>query len=253
VGETGGKDFVVAHNSADPKAVAVALGRGAFEFQGQKCSAASRAYIPASLWPQVREYLVADLKTMQMGSTEDFRNFINAVIDEKAFDKISAYIQEAKKSDNVKVIAGGNFDKSVGYFIEPTVLEVSDPHYITMCEEIFGPVLTVYVYEDGQFEQILDLTNTTSPYALTGAIFSRDRAAIELAGDKLRHAAGNYYINDKPTGAVVGQQPFGGGRASGTNDKAGSMINLYRWLSPRTMKETLAPPTDYRYPFLSEE
>ena len=253
VGETGGKDFVVAHSSADPKAVAVALGRGAFEFQGQKCSAASRAYIPASLWPQVREYLVADLKTMQMGSTEDFRNFINAVIDEKAFDKISAYIQEAKKSDNVKVIAGGNFDKSVGYFIEPTVLEVSDPHYITMCEEIFGPVLTVYVYEDGQFEQILDLTNTTSPYALTGAIFSRDRAAIELAGDKLRHAAGNYYINDKPTGAVVGQQPFGGGRASGTNDKAGSMINLYRWLSPRTMKETLAPPTDYRYPFLSEE
>ena len=253
VGETGGKDFVVAHNSADPKALAVALGRGAFEFQGQKCSAASRAYIPASLWPQVREYLVADLKTMQMGSTEDFRNFINAVIDEKAFDKISAYIQEAKKSDKVKVIAGGNFDKSVGYFIEPAVLEVSDPNYITMCEEIFGPVLTVYVYEDDQFEQILDLTNTTSPYALTGAIFARDRSAVELANNRLRHAAGNYYITDKPTGAVVGQQPFGGGRASGTNDKAGSMINLYRWLSPRTMKETLAPPTDYRYPFLSEE
>jgi 1-pyrroline-5-carboxylate dehydrogenase len=253
VGETGGKDFVVAHSSADPKALAVALGRGAFEFQGQKCSAASRAYIPASLWPQVREYLVADLKTMQMGSTEDFRNFINAVIDEKAFDKISAYIQEAKKSDKVKVIAGGNFDKSVGYFIEPAVLEVSDPNYITMCEEIFGPVLTVYVYEDDQFEQILDLTNTTSPYALTGAIFARDRSAVELANNRLRHAAGNYYINDKPTGAVVGQQPFGGGRASGTNDKAGSMINLYRWLSPRTMKETLAPPTDYRYPFLSEE
>lgn len=253
VGETGGKDFVVAHNSADPKAVAVALGRGAFEFQGQKCSAASRAYMPASLWPQVKEYLLADLKTMQMGSTEDFRNFINAVIDEKAFDKISAYIQEAKKSDKVQVIAGGNFDKSVGYFIEPTVLEVSDPNYVTMCEEIFGPVLTVYVYEDEQFEQILDLTNTTSPYALTGAIFARDRAAVELASNKLRHAAGNYYINDKPTGAVVGQQPFGGGRASGTNDKAGSMINLYRWLSPRTMKETLAPPTDYRYPFLAEE
>ena len=253
VGETGGKDFVMAHSSADPKALAVALGRGAFEFQGQKCSAASRAYIPASLWPQVKEYLLADLKTMQMGITEDFRNFVNAVIDEKAFDKISAYIQEAKKSDKVKVIAGGNSDKSAGYFVEPTVLEVSDPHYVTMCEEIFGPVLTVYVYEDGQFEQTLELTNTTSPYALTGAIFARDRAAIELANNSLRHAAGNYYINDKPTGAVVGQQPFGGGRASGTNDKAGSMINLYRWLSPRTMKETLAPPTDYRYPFLAEE
>jgi 1-pyrroline-5-carboxylate dehydrogenase len=253
VGETGGKDFVMAHSSADPKALAVALGRGAFEFQGQKCSAASRAYIPASLWPQVKEYLLADLKTMQMGTTEDFRNFVNAVIDEKAFDKISAYIQEAKKSDKVKVIAGGNSDKSAGYFVEPTVLEVSDPHYVTMCEEIFGPVLTVYVYEDGQFEQTLELTNTTSPYALTGAIFARDRAAIELANNSLRHAAGNYYINDKPTGAVVGQQPFGGGRASGTNDKAGSMINLYRWLSPRTMKETLAPPTDYRYPFLAEE
>ncbi|MFM7400914.1 MAG: L-glutamate gamma-semialdehyde dehydrogenase, partial [Bacteroidota bacterium] len=242
VGETGGKDFVVAHKSADPKAVAVALGRGAFEFQGQKCSAASRAYMPASLWPQVKEHLLADLKTMQMGTTEDFRNFINAVIDEKAFDKISAYIQDAKKSDKVKVIAGGNFDKSVGYFIEPAVLEVSDPNYVTMCEEIFGPVLTVYVYEDDQFEQILDTTNTTSPYALTGAIFARDRSAVELANNRLRHAAGNYYINDKPTGAVVGQQPFGGGRASGTNDKAGSMINLYRWLSPRTMKETLAPP-----------
>ncbi len=253
VGETGGKDFVVAHNSADPKAVAVALGRGAFEFQGQKCSAASRAYMPASLWPQIKEHLLADLKTMQMGSTEDFRNFINAVIDEKAFDKISAYILEAKKSDKVKVVAGGNFDKSAGYFIEPTVLEVSDPNYVTMCEEIFGPVLTVYVYEDDQFEQILDLTNTTSPYALTGAVFARDRSAVELANNRLRHAAGNYYINDKPTGAVVGQQPFGGGRASGTNDKAGSMINLYRWLSPRTMKETLAPPTDYRYPFLAEE
>ncbi|MFM8486152.1 MAG: L-glutamate gamma-semialdehyde dehydrogenase [Bacteroidota bacterium] len=253
VGETGGKDFVVAHKSADPKAVAVALGRGAFEFQGQKCSAASRAYMPASLWPQVKEHLLADLKTMQMGTTEDFRNFINAVIDEKAFDKISAYIQEAKKSDKVKVIAGGNFDKSVGYFIEPTVLEVSDPNYVTMCEERFGPVLTVYVYEDDQFEQILDTTNTTSPYALTGAVFARDRSAVELANNRLRHAAGNYYINDKPTGAVVGQQPFGGGRASGTNDKAGSMINLYRWLSPRTMKETLAPPTDYRYPFLAEE
>jgi len=253
VGETGGKDFVMVHNSADPKAVAVALGRGAFEYQGQKCSAASRAYIPKSIWPDVRDYLLADLKTMQMGSTEDFRNFVNAVIDEKAFDKISNYIVEAKQSDKVKVIAGGNFDKSKGFFIEPTVLEVSDPMYVTMCEEIFGPVLTIYVYEDKEYSETLDILNATSPYALTGAIFANDRAALALANDKLRHAAGNYYINDKPTGAVVGQQPFGGGRASGTNDKAGSMINLYRWLSPRTMKENMVPPTDFRYPFLGEE
>ncbi len=253
VGETGGKDFVMVHNSADPKAVAVALGRGAFEYQGQKCSAASRAYVPKSIWPDVRDYLLADLKNMQMGTTEDFRNFVNAVIDEKAFDKISNYIVEAKKSDKVKVIAGGNFDKSKGFFIEPTVLEVSDPMYVTMCEEIFGPVLTIYVYEDKDFSKTLDILNATSPYALTGAIFANDRAALALANDKLRHAAGNYYINDKPTGAVVGQQPFGGGRASGTNDKAGSMINLYRWLSPRTLKENMVPPTDYRYPFLGEE
>lgn len=253
VGETGGKDFVVAHNSADPKAIAVALGRGAFEFQGQKCSAASRAYVPASLWGAVREHLQADLKSMSMGTTEDFRNFINAVIDEKAFDKISGYIAEAKKSDQVKVIAGGNYDKSKGFFIEPTVLEVSDPHYVTMCEEIFGPVLTIYVYPDEQYAQTLDIVNTTSPYALTGAIFANDRAALALANDKLRHAAGNYYVNDKPTGAVVGQQPFGGGRASGTNDKAGSMLNMYRWLSPRTIKENFVPPVDYRYPFLGEE
>jgi 1-pyrroline-5-carboxylate dehydrogenase len=253
VGETGGKDFVIAHNSSDPKAVAVALGRGAFEFQGQKCSAASRAYIPKSIWGKVKQYLQEDLQSMKMGTTEDFRNFVNAVIDEKAFDKISAYITEAKKSDKVQVIAGGNYDKSQGYFIEPTVLEVSDPMYVTMCEEIFGPVLTIYVYEDKDFSHILDVANSTSPYALTGAIFANDRAALALANDKLRHAAGNYYINDKPTGAVVGQQPFGGGRASGTNDKAGSMINLYRWLSPRTMKENMVPPTDYRYPFLGEE
>ncbi len=253
VGETGGKDFVIAHNSSDPKAVAVALGRGAFEYQGQKCSAASRAYIPKSMWGEVRDHLVADLKNMPMGTTEDFRNFVNAVIDEKAFDKISNYIVEAKKSDQVKVIAGGNFDKSKGYFIEPTVLEVSDPMYITMCEEIFGPVLTIFVYEDKDFSKILDIANATSPYALTGAIFANDRAALALANDKLRHAAGNYYINDKPTGAVVGQQPFGGGRASGTNDKAGSMINLYRWLSPRTLKENMVPPTDFRYPFLGAE
>lgn len=253
VGETGGKDFVIAHRSADPKAVAVALSRGAFEYQGQKCSAASRAYIPQSLWPKVREYLLEDLKSMRMGSTEDFRNFINAVIDEKAFDKIANYISEAKKSDKVKVIAGGQFDKSKGYFIEPTVLEAADPMYVTMCEEIFGPVLTVYVYADKEYAATLDLANRTSPYALTGAIFSTDRDALKLADNKLRHAAGNYYVNDKPTGAVVGQQPFGGGRASGTNDKAGSMINLYRWVSPRTIKETMVPPIDYRYPFLGEE
>ena len=253
VGETGGKDFVIAHPSAEPDAVAVGLVRGAFEFQGQKCSAASRAYIPQSLWPAVKAKMLTDLASMKMGTTEDFRNFINAVIDEKAFDKITSYIAEAKKAAGVQVIAGGNYDKTEGYFIEPTVLEVSDPQYITMCEEIFGPVLTIYVYPDAQFEETLALLDKTSPYALTGAIFSRDRAAIELANTKLRHAAGNYYINDKPTGAVVGQQPFGGGRASGTNDKAGSILNMYRWISPRTMKENFVPPTEYRYPFLGEE
>lgn len=252
VGETGGKDFVVAHPSADPKAVAVALTRGAFEFQGQKCSAASRAYIPQSMWETVRFHLLNDLKDMKMGDPEDFSNFFNAVIDARAFDKIAAYIANAKQSDQVEVIAGGHCDKSKGYFIEPTVLLAKDPHYVTMCEEIFGPVLTVYVYPDAEFEATLDLVNNTSPYALTGAIFSRDRAAVELANRKLRHAAGNYYINDKPTGAVVGQQPFGGGRASGTNDKAGSIINLYRWVSARTMKENFVSPTDYRYPFQSE-
>lgn len=253
VGETGGKDFVVAHASADPSTVAVALSRGAFEFQGQKCSAASRAYVPRSIWSAVKTQLVDDLKTMSMGTTEDFRNFINAVIDERAFDKISAYIAEAKKSDAVEVLAGGNYDKSEGFFIEPTVLVVSDPNYTTMCEEIFGPVLTIYVYEDAQFEATLDLVDRTSPYALTGAVLAKDRTALALANHKLRHAAGNYYVNDKPTGAVVGQQPFGGGRASGTNDKAGSILNLYRWLSPRTIKETFVPPTDYRYAFLGEE
>jgi len=252
VGETGGKDFVVAHASANPKAVAVALSRGAFEFQGQKCSAASRAYIPRSLWPNVQEYLLSDLQDMKMGNPEDFTNFFNAVIDAKAFDKISSYIAAAKQADNVKIIAGGNYDKSKGYFIEPTVIESSDPKYVTMCEEIFGPVLTIYVYEDDRYEETLDLVNTSSPYALTGAVFSQDKAALALADQKLRHAAGNYYINDKPTGAVVGQQPFGGGRASGTNDKAGSMLNMYRWLSPRTIKENFVPPTDYRYPFMQE-
>jgi 1-pyrroline-5-carboxylate dehydrogenase len=253
VGETGGKDFVFAHSSANPKALAVALARGAFEFQGQKCSAASRAYIPASIWPKVKEYLLEDLASMKMGTTEDFTNFINAVIDEKAFDKISSYIASARTSNQVQILAGGNFDKSKGYFIEPTVLEVSDYQYVTMCEEIFGPVLSIYVYPDAQYAEFLDIANSTSPYALTGAIFADDRAALNLANDKLRHAAGNYYINDKPTGAVVGQQPFGGGRASGTNDKAGSMLNMYRWLSPRTIKENSVPPTDYRYPFLAEE
>lgn len=253
VGETGGKDFVIAHKSANPKAVAVGLSRGAFEFQGQKCSAASRAYIPSNLWGDVKKYLLEDLASMKMGPTEDFTNFINAVIDEKAFDKISNYITEAKKADGVEIIAGGNFDKSKGYFIEPTVIVTKDPMYTTMCEEIFGPVLTIYVYQSEHFEEALELVDQTSPYALTGAVFSQDRYAIELATKKLRNAAGNFYINDKPTGAVVGQQPFGGARASGTNDKAGSMINLLRWVSPRTIKETFVSPVDYRYPFLGKD
>ena len=252
VGETGGKDFVIAHESSNAKQVATALSRGAFEFQGQKCSAASRSYIPASLWPDVKKYLLEDLKSMKMGTTEDFTNFINAVIDERSFDKISGYIAAAKKADNCEIIAGGTYDKSEGYFIEPTVIVTQDPKSITMCEEIFGPVLTIYVYEQS-FEEILEIADSTSPYALTGAIFSKDRAAVNLATQKLRHSAGNFYINDKPTGAVVGQQPFGGGRASGTNDKAGSILNLYRWVSARTIKENFAPPTDYRYPFLAEE
>lgn len=250
VGETGGKDFVVAHPSAYAKEVSTALVRGAFEFQGQKCSAASRAYIPASIWNDVKKYLVADVKSLKMGSPEDFTNFINAVIDEKAFDKISSYIAQAKKDKGVKVLVGGNYKKTIGYFIEPTVLQVDDPKYVTMCEELFGPVLTIYVYKDDEFESILTLVDETSPYALTGAVFAKDRDAINLANDRLRHSAGNFYINDKPTGAVVGQQPFGGARGSGTNDKAGSILNLFRWVSARTMKETLNPPTDYRYPFM---
>ncbi|EKB48932.1 L-glutamate gamma-semialdehyde dehydrogenase [Cecembia lonarensis] len=253
VGETGGKDFVIAHKSANPKAVAVGLSRGAFEFQGQKCSAASRAYIPSNLWDEVKQYLLDDLASMKMGGTEDFTNFINAVIDEKAFDKISKYINNAKKAEGVEIIAGGNYDKSKGYFIEPTVILTKDPMYVTMCEEIFGPVLTIYVYHENHYEEALELVDQTSPYALTGAVFSQDRYAVELATKKLRNAAGNFYINDKPTGAVVGQQPFGGARASGTNDKAGSMINLLRWVSPRTIKETFVSPVDYRYPFLGEE
>lgn len=253
VGETGGKDFVVAHNSACPKEVAVALSRGAFEFQGQKCSAASRAYIPESLWQDVKNYLTQDLKDFKMGSPENFTNFVNAVIDVKAFDKITSYIAAAKEDKNVEVVAGGNYDKSKGYFIEPTVLKVSDPAYVTMCEELFGPVLTVYVYKDSEYEATLEVVDKTGPYALTGAIFAKDRYAQKVGFDKLRNAAGNFYINDKPTGAVVGQQPFGGARASGTNDKAGSMLNLYRWISARTIKENFVSPKDYRYPFLTEE
>lgn len=252
VGETGGKDFVIAHPSANAQEVATALSRGAFEFQGQKCSAASRAYIPKSLWEGVRRGLEKDLASFKMGSPEDFTHFVNAVIDERAFDKISAYIEQAKADKNAAVIIGGGHDKSEGYFIEPTVILAHEAKYTTMCEEIFGPVLTIFVYEDTDYEATLKLVDETSPYALTGAIFSNDRAATLLATKLLRQAAGNFYINDKPTGAVVGQQPFGGARASGTNDKAGSVLNLYRWLSPRTIKENFVPPKDYRYPFLGE-
>jgi len=252
VGETGGKDFVIAHKSADPDVVATALLRGAFEFQGQKCSAASRAYIPSNIAERVKQKLIEGIKSFKIGTVEDFSNFVNAVIDEKSFDKISTYIDNAKNDPAVNVWVGGNADKSKGYFIDPTVIEATDPRYITMCEEIFGPVLTVHVYDGEKFEEALELVNSTSPYALTGAVISQDRQAVELATQKLRHAAGNFYINDKPTGAVVGQQPFGGARASGTNDKAGSILNLYRWLSARTIKETFDPPTDYHYPFQEE-
>ncbi len=249
VGETGGKDFVIAHPSADAQALITALTRGAFEYQGQKCSAASRAYIPSNLWKEVKLGLQRDLASFKMGTVEDFGNFINAVIDEHSFDNITGYIKKAKK-DKQEIIAGGNFDKKQGYFIEPTVIVTKNPKYTTMCEELFGPVLTVYVYPEKKFEETLELVNETSPYGLTGAIFSQDRKAISHASQKLRHAAGNFYINDKPTGAVVGQQPFGGTRASGTNDKAGSHLNLLRWTSPRVIKENLDPPKDYRYPFL---
>ncbi|GAB4031572.1 L-glutamate gamma-semialdehyde dehydrogenase [Spirosoma gilvum] len=253
VGETGGKDFVLVHESADVDEVATGLVRGAFEFQGQKCSAASRAYIPSTLWPQIETKLKAFLSELKMGGTEDFSNFINAVIDERAFKKITAYIDEAKRSEEVEVVAGGNYDGTKGYFIEPTVLRVTNPAYRTMCEEIFGPVLTVYVYEPAEFEKIIQTVDSTSPYALTGSIFARDRYVIEQVTHKLQNAAGNFYINDKPTGAVVGQQPFGGARASGTNDKAGSALNLYRWVSARTIKETFVSPTHYGYPFLKSE
>lgn len=253
VGETGGKDFIMVHKSANAKEVATAISRGAFEYQGQKCSAASRCYIPSNLWKDVKKFVLEDLKSFKMGGTEDFGNFINAVIDEKAFDSITGYIETARKNPMNEIIAGGKYDKSKGYFIEPTIIETKDPLSITMCEEIFGPVLTVYVYHEENFEQTLELVDSTSPYALTGSIFAKDRYAIELATKKLSNAAGNFYINDKPTGAVVGQQPFGGARGSGTNDKAGAKVNLLRWASMRTIKETFVPPVDYRYPFLDKE
>lgn len=252
VGETGGKDFVVAHPSANPQQVVTALSRGAFEFQGQKCSAASRAYIPRSMWTEVKRGLRNDLKTMKMGPTEDFQNFVNAVIDEKSFDKISSYIAKAKRDKDATILFGGNCDKSEGYFIEPTVIQAKKADYRTMCEEIFGPVLTIYVYDDKKYDEILKIVDQTSPYSLTGSVFAKDRYVLNRSIEALKNAAGNFYINDKPTGAVVGQQPFGGARASGTNDKAGSILNLYRWLSPRTIKENFVAPKDYRYPFMQE-
>jgi len=250
VGETGGKDFVVAHPSANVKQVSTGIVRGAFEFQGQKCSAASRAYIPQSMWPELKKQLITDVQSMKMGSPEDFSNFITAVIHEGSFDKLASYIDQAKKDTEAEIIVGGNYDKSVGYFIEPTIIVTTNPHYTTMETELFGPVITIFVYEDTKWKETLKLVDTTSEYALTGAIFSQDRYAIEEATIALQNAAGNFYINDKPTGAVVGMQPFGGARASGTNDKAGSMQNLLRWVSPRTIKETFITPEDYRYPFL---
>ena len=251
VGETGGKDFIVVHASADPQEVAVAAVRGAFEYQGQKCSAASRMYVPKSRWADIRDRMVGMMKDIKMGDVRDFRNFMGAVIDKKSFDKVSGYIDDAKK--NAKVIQGGGCKGDEGYFIEPTLVEASDPAYRLMCDEIFGPVLTVYVYDDAKWAETLEIVDRTSPYALTGAVFSRDRAAVRQASAALKNAAGNFYINDKPTGAVVGQQPFGGARASGTNDKAGSKMNLVRWVSMRTIKENFAPPTDYKYPFMMEE
>jgi 1-pyrroline-5-carboxylate dehydrogenase len=250
VGETGGKDFIIAHKSAVPAEVATAMSRGAFEFQGQKCSAASRAYIPSNIWPEVKRIFTEQVNSFKMGSPDDTSNFVNAVIDERAFDKISSYIDYCKAQSDAEIITGGNYDKSKGYFIEPTTVVTTSPKFRTMCEEIFGPVLTVYVYDADKFEETLDLVDQTSEYALTGSILSQDRYAINLATKKLENAAGNFYINDKPTGAVVGQQPFGGARGSGTNDKAGAMMNLLRWVSARTIKETFVPPTDYRYPFL---
>jgi 1-pyrroline-5-carboxylate dehydrogenase len=251
VGETGGKDFIVAHPSADAQELSVAIARGGFEYQGQKCSAASRIYVPRSLWPEVRDRVVGMMRDMQMGDVADFRTFIGAVIDRKSFAKIDGYLGDARS--NARILQGGTANGETGYFIEPTLVEASDPAYRLMCEEIFGPVVTAYVYDDARWSETLAIIDRTSPYALTGAVFARDRAAVREAASALRNAAGNFYINDKPTGAVVGQQPFGGGRASGTNDKAGSKMNLLRWVTARTVKETFSPPRDYRYPYMSEE
>jgi 1-pyrroline-5-carboxylate dehydrogenase len=253
VGETGGKDFVVVHPTAKVDTVVTALTRGAFEYQGQKCSAASRAYLPKSLWPEISEKMMEQIRSFKIGGPEDFRNFFCAVIDETSFDNIVSYIEGARKNADTDIVIGGTYDKSKGYFIDPTVILSRDPKYKTMQEEIFGPVLTVYIYEDDMYEETLELIDDTSPYALTGAVFAQDRRAIDLAFGKLVNAAGNFYINDKPTGAVVGQQPFGGARASGTNDKSGSYLNLLRWVSPRTIKENFTPPADYRYPYMEEE
>jgi 1-pyrroline-5-carboxylate dehydrogenase len=250
VGETGGKDFIWAHNSSNPLQVATAITRGSFEYQGQKCSAASRSYIPASMWPEVKKHLIAQASEIKMGSTEDPSNYVNAVIHEGSFDKIASFLDAAKKDADVEIIIGGGHDKSVGYFIEPTVIVAKNPLYKTMCTELFGPVMTIYVYEDAAWEASLQLVDESTEYALTGAIFSTDRYIVEKASKALENAAGNFYINDKPTGAVVGQQPFGGARASGTNDKAGSAQNLLRWTSVRLIKETFVTPTDYKYPFL---
>jgi 1-pyrroline-5-carboxylate dehydrogenase len=253
VGETGGKDFVLAHRTANPKALATALIRGAFEYQGQKCSAASRAYIPSNLWKEVKSYLKEDVDSIKVGGVEDFSNFVNAVIDEKAFDKITSYIELIKKNrEKAELVVGGNYNKEKGYFIDPTIVLAHEPDFVTMREEIFGPVLTIYIYDENKFEEVIQTIDQTSNYALTGSIFSEDRYAIEYAAKHLVNAAGNFYINDKPTGAVVGQQPFGGARASGTNDKAGSILNLLRWVSPRVIKETFVSPENYPYPFLLE-
>jgi 1-pyrroline-5-carboxylate dehydrogenase len=253
VGETGGKDFIFAHPTANKEALVAAMVRGAYEYQGQKCSAASRAYIPQSMWPDVRKQMENMMKGIKMGPPEDFTNFFNAVIDETTFDKLAGFIDRAKTDKDAEVIIGGGYDKSVGYFIEPTVILASDPKYVTMEEELFGPILTIYVYDDEKIPETAEILNNTSRYALTGAIFAQDRYAIECLTEKLKDSAGNFYINDKPTGAVVGQQPFGGARGSGTNDKAGSMINLLRWVSPRTIKENFVPPKDYRYPFMGKD
>ncbi|SUZ47946.1 uncharacterized protein METZ01_LOCUS800 [marine metagenome] len=253
VGETGGKDFIIAHKSADFLAISTAIIRGGFEFQGQKCSAPSRVYIPDNLWEPIKENLLNELSTLKMGDPEDFTNFVNAVIDEKAFDNITSYIDFAKNDNNHELLIGGNYDKSEGYYIEPTIFLSSNPKSKLMCEEIFGPIVTIHIYDKEKYEETLDLVNNTSPYALTGAIFAKEKDAIKLANKKLEYAAGNFYINDKPTGAVVGQQPFGGSRASGTNDKAGSYLNLVRWVSPRTTKEVFESPTNYRYPFMNEK